>query len=95
MSSLRFAVRVKPGAKRDAVGGAWQGAHGTALVVAVSAPAVDGKATDAVRKAVAAALGVRANDVTVVRGHRSRDKVLELDPAPDDAADRLAELLAP
>jgi len=61
-----------------------------ALVVVVAAPAVDGKANEAVRRAVAEAFGVRARDVTVVSGERSRDKVLEIDGA--DAA-RLAELL--
>jgi uncharacterized protein len=61
-----------------------------ALVVAVAAPAVDGKANEAVRRAVAEAFGVRARDVTVVSGERSRDKVLEIGGA-DEA--RLAELL--
>lgn len=91
---MRFAIRVKPGAKKDAVGGLWQGALGDALVVAVAAPAVDGKANEAVRAALAKALGVRARDVAVVRGDRGRDKLVELDPAPADAADRLARLRA-
>jgi uncharacterized protein (TIGR00251 family) len=59
-------------------------------VVAVAAPAVDGKANEAVRRAVAEAFGVRTRDVTLVSGERSRDKVLEIDGA-DDA--RLAALL--
>jgi len=59
-------------------------------VVAVAAPAVDGKANEAVRRAVAEAFGVRARDVTVVSGERSRDKVLEIDGA-DEA--RLTALL--
>ncbi|MBW4720096.1 DUF167 domain-containing protein [Saccharothrix obliqua] len=87
---LRLDVRVKPGAKHAAVGGRWRG---DALVVAVAAPAVEGKANEAVRKALAAAFGVRAQDVRIVRGERGRDKVVELDPAPPDAARRLAELL--
>ena len=87
---MRFAVRVKPGARRDAVGGQW--AEG-ALIVAVAAPAVEGKANEAVRRAIAKAFGVRRADVTIVTGERGRDKVIELDPAPADAADRLAALL--
>lgn len=76
---MRFAVRVKPGAKRDAVGGEWNGA----LVVAVQAPAVGGKANEAVRKVLAAALGVRPRDLVVVKGERARDKLIELTrPAP-------------
>lgn len=69
-----FGIRVKPGAKRDAVGGEFNGA----LVVAVKAPAVEGKANEAVRKVLAAALGVRARDLVIVRGERSRDKIIEL-----------------
>ncbi|MGH3520391.1 MAG: DUF167 domain-containing protein [Haloechinothrix sp.] len=89
---MRFPIRVKPGAKRDAVGGRWDGALGAALIVAVAAPAVDGKANQAVRTVLAAALKVRPRDLTVVHGERGRDKVIELDPAPADAAERLAAL---
>jgi uncharacterized protein (TIGR00251 family) len=82
---MRFAVRVKPGARKAHVGGR----HGDALVVAVTAPPVDGKANEAVRKAIAAAFGLRRQDVAIVAGERSRDKVVEI---PDDQ-ERLAELL--
>ncbi|MFL6125505.1 DUF167 domain-containing protein [Actinophytocola sp.] len=82
---MRFAVRVKPGARREVVGGR----HGDALVVAVVAPAVEGKANEAVRKALAKAFGIRRQDVTIIAGHRGRDKVIEV----PDAAARLDELL--
>lgn len=82
---MRFAVRVKPGARKDAVGGR----HGDALVVAVQAPPVDGKANDAVRKVLAKAFGVRGQDVVIVAGEKGRDKVVEL---PGDPG-RLDELL--
>lgn len=91
---MRFAVRVKPNARREAVGGSRSGPHGDALLVAVPAPAVDGKANDAVVKALAAAFGVRRQEVRIVTGQRGRDKLVKLDPAPDDAASRLARLLA-
>jgi len=87
----RFAVRVKPGAKRDAVGGQWNGA----LVVAVRAPAVEGKANEAVRKVLAAALGVRVRDLVVVRGERARDKIIEVTDPPPRLADKLRDLLQP
>jgi uncharacterized protein (TIGR00251 family) len=92
-SVLRFAVRVKPGARRNTVGGRWQGSTVTALVVAVTAPAVEGKANEAVRRALADAFEVRRQDVMLVTGERGRDKLIEIDPAPDDAAQRLADLL--
>lgn len=81
---MRVAIRVKPGAKKEAVGGR----HGDALVVAVQAPPVEGKANEAVRKALAKAFGVRRQDVVIVAGDKGRDKVVEL---PDDQA-RLDEL---
>lgn len=68
-------------------------------MVAVTARAVDGAATEAAVRAVAEAFGVRPRRVSLASGQRSRDKVVELD-LPDDAARvearrRLAELLAP
>ncbi|TCO56656.1 DUF167 domain-containing protein [Actinocrispum wychmicini] len=88
---FRFAVRVKPGVRRESVGGTW---GENALIVAVAAPAVEGKANAAVRAALAKAFGVRARDVSVVAGSRGRDKIVELAPAPADAAERLTVLLA-
>jgi uncharacterized protein len=69
------AVRVKPGASRTRVGGSHRGAHGPALVVAVTAPAVDGRATEAARRALADALGVRRSAVSLRTGAASRDKL--------------------
>jgi len=48
-------IRVRPGSARTSVGGQ----HDGALVVRVSARAVDGQATEAALAAVAAAFGVR------------------------------------
>lgn len=69
------AVRVRPGAGRTRIGGRYEGPHGPALIVAVGAAAVDGKATEAVRRALADALGVRSRDVVLKVGATSRDKV--------------------
>ncbi|HEY3258944.1 MAG TPA: DUF167 domain-containing protein [Pseudonocardiaceae bacterium] len=91
---MRFAVRVRPGARRTVVGGRWDGSGGAALVVAVTAPAVDGKANAAVLAALAAAFGVRARQLAIVAGERARDKVVELRDAPAGAADELRLLLS-
>jgi uncharacterized protein len=87
---FRFSVRVKPGARKDRVGGQW---GENALVVAVAAPAVEGKANARLQAVLAKAFGVRKADVSVVAGERGRDKVVELSPAPTDAAERLNMLL--
>jgi uncharacterized protein YggU (UPF0235/DUF167 family) len=68
------------------------GAYGGALVVAVGARAVDGRATEAALRALAAALGVRRRQVTLVAGATSRDKVVEVTGAPGDVEERIAAL---
>ncbi len=90
---VRLSVRVRPGARRDAVGGSWAGPRGPALVVAVRARAVEGAANAAVVAALAAAFGLGRADVEIVAGIRGRDKVVALrgDRAELDA--RLAELM--
>ncbi|RZU52965.1 hypothetical protein EV385_4849 [Krasilnikovia cinnamomea] len=85
-------VRVRPGAGRTRVGGRYDGPHGPALIIAVGAPAVDGKATEAVRRALADALGVRPSAVTLRLGATSRDKVFTVDSDAADLAPRLAAL---
>ncbi|CCH20236.1 DUF167 domain-containing protein [Micromonospora lupini] len=81
--AFTVAVRVKPGAPRNTVGGRFDGPHGPALVIAVHAPAVDGRATEAARRALADALGVRAATVSLRTGATSRDKLFLVDrPGP-------------
>ena len=88
---MRVTIRVKPGATRTAVGGR----YGEALVVSVTARAVDGKATEAALRAVAEAFDVRRRDVTLVTGAASRDKVVEIDGAAADVTSRRDALLDP
>lgn len=92
MTQQTVPVRVRPGASRTRVGGRYEGPYGPALVVAVSAPAVDGRATAAVCRAVADALGVRARDVLVRAGAASRDKLLLVTDPPADLAARVTRL---
>jgi uncharacterized protein len=49
------------------------------VLIRVTAPPVDGKANDALRRLVAKAAGVAPSKVTIVRGHSSRDKVVEVE----------------
>jgi hypothetical protein len=86
VSDYRFAVRVKPGAAKQSVGGSYPGPHGPALIVAVTAPAVDGKANEALRKALAAALNLRRADIDIAVGAHGRDKIIVVDASPDQLA---------
>lgn len=70
-------IRVRPNAKRNKVGGT--AGDPPRLIVAVQAPAVDGKANDAVIKEVAKAFGVKARDISIVHGELARDKRLVID----------------
>jgi len=88
---VRVAIRVKPGSAKTSVGGR----HGEALVVTVTARAVDGKATEAALRAVADAFAVKRRDVTLVTGAVSRDKVIDIDGAADALSARRDALLGP
>jgi uncharacterized protein YggU (UPF0235/DUF167 family) len=100
--AVRVAIRVKPGASRTRVGGTYGGTHGadgahdegSALVVAVSERAVDGKATEAALRALAAALGVPGRSIRLVSGAASRAKIVEIHDPPGDLAARLNALRA-
>ena len=70
------AVRVIPRARRDEVGGERDGR----LLVRTTAPPVDDAANAAVRRLVAEHYGVQHRRGTIVSGHRSRDKILRIDP---------------
>nr|WP_221376107.1 DUF167 domain-containing protein [Actinoplanes polyasparticus] len=91
-TALSVPVRVRPGAGRDRVGGRYEGPHGPALIIAVGAPAVDGKATEAVRRALAGALGVRPAAVELRLGATSRDKVFIVAAPAAGVAGRLTAL---
>lgn len=75
--SFLLEIRVRPNASRNKVGGSVGSPQ--RLIVAVQAPAVDGKANSAVIKELANALGLRARDFTIVYGELGRDKRLLVD----------------
>ena len=64
-------IRVRPNSSKNKVGGTV--GDPPRLVVAVQAPAVDGKANQAVIKELAAAFNLRARDFTIVFGELGRD----------------------
>jgi uncharacterized protein len=82
---MRITLWVRPGSPRPGVGGE----HDGALVVRVSARAVDGRATAAALAAVADAFGVRRQAVTLVAGAASRRKIADVPGADPAVLDRL------
>lgn len=77
-------MHAQPGAKRSEVAGL----HGERLKVRIAAPALDGRANDALERHLAGALGVPRSAVRVVKGERSRDKVVAVN-APQAAPETL------
>lgn len=75
MSPARIPLRVRASAHHDEVVGFRDGV----LLVRVRAPAVEGRANESMRRLVAKRLGVSRSAITIVRGDRSRDKVIEID----------------
>lgn len=67
-------VRAQPGASRSEVAGP----YGDALRIRLAAPANDGKANAELLRFIARTLAVAPRLVTLVRGHSSRDKVVEV-----------------
>ena len=79
---MELRVRVTARASRDELAGLRDGV----LHVRVTAPPVDGRANQAVCKLIARAVGVGKTSVSVIRGERSRDKVVQVEGVEPDAA---------
>jgi uncharacterized protein len=65
-----FAVRVTPRASRDAIEGEYQGA----LKVRVTAPPLEDRANEALRRLLADRLNVPVSAVRIVGGEKNRNK---------------------
>jgi uncharacterized protein len=79
-------VRVQPRARRDEIAGQRDGR----LLVRVTAPPLDGRANAAVCAVIADVVGVAKRRVSVIRGERSRDKVVRIAGLVDERDVRAA-----
>ena len=71
---VSFAVRVQPRASRDEIAGEWQ----EGLKIRITAPPVDDRANEALRRLLAASLKVPLSAVRIASGERSRSKRVEV-----------------
>lgn len=93
MSEFLLTIRAKPNSSRNRVGGS----YGGALIVAVTAPAVDGKASTAIIGLLAKALDVPKSAIRVKSGQRARTKIMAIDVDSGRVGDlpgRIAALMA-
>jgi uncharacterized protein (TIGR00251 family) len=71
---VSFAVRVQPRASCDEIAGEWQ----DGLKIRLTAPPVDDRANEALRRFLAASLKVPLSAVRIAAGVRSRTKRVEV-----------------
>lgn len=84
---MEIRVRLKPRGSRDELLGMRDGV----LEAKVTAPPVDGRANKALCKLVAKRVGVAPSRVSVVRGAKSREKVLRVEGVDRDAVETALE----
>jgi len=73
-------VRIIPRARKNEITG-WRD---EALVVRLTAPPVGGAANRLLKRFLATRLGIRASDIEIARGEKTRDKVLTLEGLSQD-----------
>ena len=72
--AVTFRVRVQPRASRDEAAGELGGA----IKLRITAPPVEGRANEAIRRLLARLVGVSQSAVEIVSGQLSRDKVIRI-----------------
>jgi uncharacterized protein (TIGR00251 family) len=82
--ATRIEVRLRPRGHRDELIGMRDGV----LQARVTAPPVDGQANEALRRMIAKQLGVAPSKVSVVRGLKSRDKVVQVEGVTAESVER-------
>jgi uncharacterized protein (TIGR00251 family) len=88
--SLSLQVRARPGAARRGIAGA----DARGLIVAVHAPAAEGRANAELIEVIAGALAVPRSAIALERGHRGRLKLIRIATADPGALAAKIELLA-
>lgn len=86
-----FAVRVTPRASREAI----EGEHQGALKVRLTAPPLEDRANEALRRLLAARLNVPLSAVRIVGGEKSRNKRVAIVGASKGLVLSLAEATQP
>ena len=89
---VRLAIRLTPGAHRNALDGIATGPDGgPVLRLRVRAPPVEGAANTALIKFLAETLGLREADVNIRSGRTARLKILHLSGDSPQILERLAD----
>jgi uncharacterized protein (TIGR00251 family) len=82
-------VRVSPNAKRSGFEGIWNGTH---LKLALRAPAVDGKANEAVIDFLSDFFHIKKSQIQIISGQTNRCKIIQLDLISSELTEELTKL---
>ena len=82
-------IRVSPNAKRSGFEGLWNDTH---LKLALRAPAVDGKANEAVIDFLSDFFHVKKSQIQIISGQTNRCKIIRLDVADLELTNHLLKL---
>ena len=86
--ALLLSIKAVPGSRRNELAGVL----GERLKVRVAAPPEDGKANRAIVELLAETLGVRAQQIEIVRGHASPEKTVRIVGVAPESAQRSLHL---
>lgn len=84
---LRLRIHAQPGAKRSEAAGL----HGDALKVRLQAPPVEGRANEELIRFLAKRLGCRRQQINLVSGESSREKVVVIEGLAEADVRRIME----
>ncbi len=70
-----LSVRIQPGARRSDIAGIW---NNEALKIALRAPAIDGKANEALIGFLSEKLKIKKSSIFIVTGHTGRCKLVHI-----------------
>lgn len=82
-------IRVSPNAKRSGFEGLWNGTH---LKLALRAPAVDGKANEAVIDFLSDFFHIKKSQIQIISGQTNRCKIIRLDVVDLELTNHLLKL---
>ncbi len=74
MAEIRFKVYLQPKASKNEIVGPYR----DGMKVKVTAAPVEGKANEALLRFLAKELGVTVSSLEIIRGHRSKEKILRI-----------------
>jgi uncharacterized protein len=92
---VRVAIRLTPRSRADRIDGITHLADGAAVLkVAIGAPAIDGRANEALLRFLAAEWGLPRRDFVIVGGLKSRSKIVRIAGEPAGLLKRLGAALS-